>query len=79
MNTIQSTILILFVILIYIIAVDKNVEDYLILTLKLWRINIERFLWIIRFHPRNPVTNFLKEKEYAKIAKDLEKELTKND
>lgn len=79
MNTIQSSILILFVILIYIIAVDKNVEDYLILTLKLWRINIERFLWIIRFHPRNPVTNFLKEREYAKIAKDLEKELTKND
>lgn len=79
MNTIQSSILILFVILIYIIAVDKNVEDYLILTLKLWRINIERFLWIIRVHPRNPVTNFLKEREYAKIAKDLEKELTKND
>lgn len=79
MNTIQSSILILFVILIYIIAVDKNVEDYFILTLKLWRINIERFLWMIRFHPRNPVTNFLKEREYAKIAKDLEKELTKND
>lgn len=79
MNTIQSSILILFAILIYIIAVDKNVEDYIILTLKLWRINTERFFWMIRFHPRNPVTNFLKEREYTKIAKELEKELTKND
>jgi hypothetical protein len=79
MDPYQSSALLLTAIIAYIIIVDKNVGDYITLIFKLMRVNIERFFWMIRFHPRNPITNFLKEREYAKLAKELEKELMKND
>lgn len=75
MNSYQSSALILTTIIGYILITDKNVEDYLILIFKLMKINTERLFWMIKFHPRNPITNFLKEREYAKLAKELEKEL----
>jgi hypothetical protein len=31
-------------------------------------------LWMIRFHPRNPITNLMMKWKYDKMAKDLEKE-----
>ena len=80
MDVIQSSILIFFVILFYIIAVDKNVEDFLILQLKLLKINFERFIWMVRFHPRNPITNFIQARKYEKLAEDLHNQMNeKND
>lgn len=70
----NSTLLLVIAIFGYILITDQNVGDYFVLLLKLLRVNIRRFFWIIQFHPRNPITNFLKEREYMKIAKELEKE-----
>ena len=79
MNPFQSSILIFFAIIIYIIAIDRNVEDFIILKLKLMKINVERLIWIIKFHPRNPITNYIQAKKYEKLAKELHNEIIKND
>ncbi len=79
MDPIQSSILIFFSIIIYIIIVDKNVEDFLILLLKIGKVNLERLVWMIRFHPRNPITNFIQARKYEKLAKDLHNEMVKTD
>lgn len=77
MDPIQVSILIFFGIIFYIISIDKNVEDYLVLIFKLIKLNIEKIFWMIRLHPKNPITNFTKNREYYKIAKELEKEFNK--
>lgn len=70
----NATLLLAIAIFGYILIIDQNVSDYFVLLLKLLRVNIRRLFWMIQFHPRNPITNFLKEREYMKIAKELEKE-----
>lgn len=80
MDLAQSSILIFLAIITYIIAVDKNVEDFLILLIKIGRVNIERLIWMIKFHPRNPITNYIQQKKYEKFAEELHKEMmSKND
>lgn len=74
MNTTYATFLLFFGIIFYIILVDKNVEDYLFLVFKITKVNFQRLIWMIKYHPRNPITNFIKEIEYTRLAKELEKE-----
>lgn len=59
------------------IAVDRNVADYITLIFKLIKINVERAFWMIKLHPKNPVTNYMMKRQYEKIAKELHKELMK--
>jgi hypothetical protein len=54
--------------------VDENVVLYLTLIFKIIRVNAERMLWMIRFHPRNPITNLMMKWKYDRIARELEKE-----
>lgn len=74
MNTFQFTCLILFGAIFYIMLIDTTVSDYINLIFKMWRVNIGRYYWLIRFHPRNPITNFIREQQFKKIAKEIEKE-----
>jgi len=74
MTPFQSTCLIIFAILSYLIISDRNVADYLTLVFKMTQLNIERLFWMIRLHPKNPITNLIKRWEYDKIARELEKE-----
>jgi len=74
----QSALLFIFAILVYIIIVDENVASYLIIIFKIFRINAQRFLWMIRFHPRNPITNLMIKWKYDKIARELKSESLKN-
>jgi hypothetical protein len=74
MTIFQSTLLVFFAIIFYLIAVDKNVEDYIVLTLKLIKINVQRFFWLIRLNPiwyDNPIYKWKKDREYAKIIQEL--------
>jgi hypothetical protein len=75
MTPFQSTCVILFAILAYLILTDRNVADYLTLVFKMTRLNVERMFWMIRFHPKNPITNLMMRWKYDQIAKELEKEL----
>jgi hypothetical protein len=55
--------------------IDENILIYLTLIFKILKINTERMLWMIRFHPRNPITNLIMKLKYDKIARQLQKEL----
>jgi hypothetical protein len=70
----QWTLFIIFSVIGYMICVDKNVADYLTLVFKMTKLNFERFFWMIRLHPKNPITNLIKRWEYDKIARELQKE-----
>ena len=75
MTIYQSTLLIIFGIIGYMMIVDKNVGDYISLLYKIIKLNVERIFWMIRFHPKNPITNLMKRWEYDAIARTLEKEM----
>jgi hypothetical protein len=71
-----NSLVALLAIIIFLIMIDKNVADYIIIIFKLFKINFQRMMWMIRYHPQNPITNLIKRFEYNKIAKELHKELT---
>lgn len=75
MTTLQYTLLIIFGVIGYMIIVDPNVSEYIVLQFKILKVNVERLFWMIRFHPRNPVTNLIMRWKYDRLAKQLEKEL----
>jgi hypothetical protein len=58
----------------YLCYADNNVLDYVLLQLKLFSVNVERFWWMVRFHPKNPLTNLIMKMKYDKIAKELRAE-----
>ena len=64
----------IFTIITYVIIVDPNGLRLINLITKLIKINLERTYWIVRFHPKNPITNFLQKRKYAKIAEELKRE-----
>jgi hypothetical protein len=78
MTPFQSTCLILFAILAYLILTDKNVADYLTLVFKMTRLNIERMFWMIRLHPKNPITNLMMRWRYDRIARELREEMERS-
>jgi hypothetical protein len=75
MNIYYSTLAI-FGIIAYVLIVDKNVSDAIVLVFRMIPVQLQRFFWVIRFHPKNPITNFLMERKYEKLALELQKELT---
>lgn len=77
MTPFQSTILVAVAIVSYIVLTDRNVADYLILVFKMTNINIQRFLWMLKYHPNNFVTTWIQNRKYSRIAKELHEELTK--
>lgn len=77
MTSFNYAILLVFGVIAYMMILDPNVGEYLTLVFKMTKINIERVYWMIRLHPKNPITNLMMRWEYAKIAKELEKEFSK--
>jgi len=78
MTPFQSTCLILFAIVAYLMITDKNVADYLTLIFKMMRLNIERMFWMIRLHPKNPITNLMMRWRYDRIARELQEEMERS-
>lgn len=70
----QALILVIFIVS-YVFIVDRNVWDYIILSVKLLRINYERLKWLIIYHPKNPVTNIFMKYKYSQITNKMVKEL----
>jgi len=79
MSPLNSTLLVIFGIVAYLMIVDKNVADYLTLVFKMTKMNIERMFWMIRLHPKNPITNMMMKWKYDQIARELERELQSKD
>lgn len=75
MTTYYYTLFIVFSIIAFMIVLDDNVGAYIILIFKILKVNIERFWWRIRFHPNNFITTWMRNREYDKIARELENEI----
>lgn len=59
------------------VVLDANVGDYIILLLKSGKLNLERLIWRIRFHPKNPIGRYLMWRRSLKLAKELQEEFNK--
>lgn len=75
MTSYEYGMLLSFGVIIYIIVVDPNVSEYLSLLVKMLKIKTERIYWMVRLHPKNPITNLMMKIKYDRIAKELQKEL----
>jgi hypothetical protein len=56
------------------IVLDNNVGIYITLIFKILKVNTERLVWMIKFHPNNFITTWIRNRQYDKIARELEKE-----
>lgn len=79
MTPVNSIILVIFGVVAYMMILDENIGIYITLVFKMIRVNIQRFFWMIRLHPKNPITNLIKKWEYEKIARELESEFRGKD
>jgi len=71
----------LFSILAILIVIDRNVGAYIDLMLRFGVVQIKRLIWIIRFHPKNPITRWTLNWRVERMTRQLEKDLeikTKN-
>jgi hypothetical protein len=75
MLSLNYGLLLVLGIVLYVMITDQNVGDYFLLVVKMMKINMVRFLWMVRFHPNNFITTWTQNLKYDRIAKDLEKEL----
>jgi len=66
--------LMIFSIVVYIIAIDENVTTFIDLLFKIININIQKYFWLIKNHPNNPITNWIIWRRSLVLAKQLEKE-----
>ena len=75
MFSLNYGLLLVLGIIAYIMIIDQNVAEYLLLVFKMMKLNMVRLLWMIRFHPNNFITTWIQNRKYDRIAKELEKEL----
>ena len=75
MFSLNYGLLLVLGIVLYIMIIDQNVADYFLLVFKTIKLNMIRFLWMIRFHPNNFITTWIQNRRYDRMAKELEKEL----
>lgn len=66
-------LLIAFAIVAYMIVADRNVAEYLVLLYRAAYINIERIKWLIVYHPKNPITNWLINRKFRKFINEMSK------
>lgn len=69
-----STLSVILFAIAYLIMIDRNISDYIILKLKMIELNVERMFWMIRLHPKNPVTNIMMKYRCHQMAKQIQKE-----
>jgi len=73
------TLFTVFAIIITMMIVDPNVTDYIYLIGKIIKVNLERFYWMIRFHPAiltSPIGKWWMMRKYMRTAEKLAQELS---
>ena len=75
MFSLNYGLLLVLGIVLYVMIIDQNVAEYLLLVFKTMKLNMVRLLWMIRFHPNNFITTWIQNRKYDRMAKELEKEL----
>lgn len=74
MSSYQYVIFAIASIIAWMIIIDPNVAEYINLLSKMMGLNIQRFFWMMKYHPNNFVTTWIQNRKYDKIARELEKE-----
>lgn len=62
------------VIVCYLIIADKNMAAYIELQSLNIVVQIKRLVWMIRFHPRNPIANWMWNRRMDKMIRKMQEE-----
>lgn len=76
------TLFSIFAIILTMMVIDPNVSAYIVLLAKSAKLNVERIIWMIRFHPAilsSPVGKWWMMRKYMRTVKELSQELSKKD
>jgi hypothetical protein len=79
MSTYYYTLFIAFTVVAVMMIADQNVGDYLLLIFKIIKLNFERMIWSIRFHPfwiSNPIGKWWMMRKYMKTVEQLAQEVS---
>ena len=71
-----------FAVIITMMIIDPNVSTYIVLLTKTVKVNFERMIWMIRFHPvifSSPIGKWWMMRKYMRTVKELSQELAKKD
>ena len=71
-----------FAVIITMMIIDPNVSTYIVLLTKTVKVNFERMIWMIRFHPvifSSPIGKWWMMRKYMRTVKELSQELPKKD
>ena len=60
--------------LVYVVVVDANVFDFLVLQSKLLRLEIEKAWFRVRYHPDSPWVQYAIRKNADRMAREIIKE-----
>ena len=71
MFSLNYGLLLVLGIVLYVMIIDQNVADYFLLVFKTMKLNMVRFLWMIRFHPNNFITTWIQNRKYDRISKEM--------
>ena len=71
MFSLNYGLLLVLGIVLYVMIIDQNVAEYLLLVFKMMKLNIVRLLWMIRLHPNNFITTWIQNRKYDRIAKEM--------
>ena len=66
MHVYQFTLLIVFTLIAGMMIIDKNVADYISLLASIVRMHFDRMKFMIVYHPKNPITNYVQSQKMNK-------------
>ena len=71
MFSLNYGLLLVLGIVLYVMIIDQNVAEYLLLVFKMMKLNVVILLWMIRLHPNNFITTWIQNRKYDRIAKEM--------
>lgn len=74
------TLFTVFAVIVTMMIIDPNVSTYILLLSKTAKVNFERMIWMIRFHPvilSSPIGKWWMMRKYMRTAEELAQELSK--
>lgn len=78
MNLYFQILIIFFGLLAYILYIEPRSAEYIILNLKLLKVKIAGFWWLINNHPKNPLVRLRMEIEYRLFIREFTKNANRN-
>jgi hypothetical protein len=76
--TAQYIYFILFAFAAYLICTDQSVAKAFLFVINLIKFQYEKYKWIVMYHPKTPWARYNMHRRSMKLAKELMKELEKN-